>query len=486
MSSTSTIILIPTFNNGQTICDIVCRVKQVWADVMVVNDGSTDDTLPRLNALRNDMDFELVSYAKNRGKGGALKAGFRRAVELGFTHVLTLDADGQHYPEDIPLLMEAGRLNPEAIIVGSRTLTDTDVPSGSIFANKFSNFWFTVQTLKHLPDTQSGFRLYPLNHIGGCRILTSRYEAELELLVFSAWRGTKIVPVPIRVYYPAPEERVSHFRPVMDFVRITVLNTLLCVLAVVYGIPRMLLTKLFGWLISLLYTLFAATFYLVVAFFYQAFAFLWSHIGTYTERRRLFFHDTLCRLCRFCIHHVPGASFTVSNPHAERVERPAIIISNHQSQLDLAAILSIAPKTIILTKQWVWNNPLYSLILRAAEFYPVSERYDECLPHLQDLIQRGYSIVIFPEGTRSADGQVHRFHKGAFQLARDFNLDILPVFLKGLGDVLPKGKLMLRRGHMMMEVGERINSNDAKWGTTVLEQARLFRRYYVKHIEEMA
>ncbi len=239
-------ILIPTYNNAHTVCDVVRRSAAVWPDVIVVNDGSTDDTLARLQALSKEVSFQMVSYADNRGKGGALKAGFLYARAHGCTHVLTLDADGQHFPEDAPLLIEASRRQPDALIVGSRGFDDENMPGGSVFANKFSNFWFTVQTLRRIPDTQTGFRLYPLNGIGGLRILTARYEAELELLVFTAWRGTPIVPVPVRVYYPSPEERVTHFRPTLDFLRITCLNTILCFLAILYGGPRMLLHKLFS------------------------------------------------------------------------------------------------------------------------------------------------------------------------------------------------------------------------------------------------
>lgn len=235
------LVLIPTYNNALTVCDIVQRSVAVWSEVLVVDDGSTDDTLPRLRALQQDIAFEILTYVQNRGKGGALKAGFQWAKERGYTHVLTLDADGQHYPEDATVLIEASRQHPEALIVGSRSFTDKNMQGGSVFANKFSNFWFTVQTLRKIPDTQTGYRLYPLDGISGLRILTARYEAELELLVFTAWRGTPIIPVPVRVYYPAPEERVSHFRPTLDFLRITVLNTILCFLAIVYGGPRMLL-----------------------------------------------------------------------------------------------------------------------------------------------------------------------------------------------------------------------------------------------------
>ena len=237
-------ILIPTYNNASTVCDVVRRSVAVWPDVMVVDDGSTDDTRERLSQLQQEVSFVIVSYPDNRGKGGALKAGFKEAKAKGYTHVLTLDADGQHFPEDAPVLIEAARKQPEALIVGSRSFGDKNMPGGNVFANKFSNFWFTVQTLQSIPDTQTGYRLYPLNGVGGLSVLTARYEAELELLVFSAWRGTPLVPVPVRVYYPAPEERVTHFRPTMDFLRITCLNTVLCFLAIVYGGPRMLFNKI--------------------------------------------------------------------------------------------------------------------------------------------------------------------------------------------------------------------------------------------------
>ena len=116
------------------------------------------------------------------------------------------------------------------------------MPAGNTFANRFSNFWFRLQTGISLPDTQTGFRLYPLHHLPCLRLLTARYESELELLVFSAWRGVRLVPVGISVNYP--DDRVTHFRPFWDFFRISLLNSVLCILALVYGYPRMLITKL--------------------------------------------------------------------------------------------------------------------------------------------------------------------------------------------------------------------------------------------------
>ncbi|MBQ6761406.1 MAG: glycosyltransferase family 2 protein [Bacteroidales bacterium] len=227
--------VIPTFNNGGTVAGVVRGVLHQGIPVIVVDDGSTDCTADALKEL----DIKVITHPGNRGKGRALKTGLEEARRQGYRFALTLDADGQHDPVDIPALVAAA--GERTLVVGSRNLTADGMPSGNTFANRFSNFWFTVQTGRKLPDTQTGFRIYPLDDIPSLKLLTARYEAELTLLVFSAWKNLRIVPVPVRVYYP--EDRVSHFRPFADFFRISVLNTVLCVLALVYGYPRMLLGR---------------------------------------------------------------------------------------------------------------------------------------------------------------------------------------------------------------------------------------------------
>ena len=234
-------VVMPTYNNGGTLHDVVERVLAVCEDVIVVNDGCTDGSTDILAAFGERIT--VVSYDRNRGKGYALKQGFKQAQALGFDYAITIDSDGQHFPEDIPLFVNALEAHPEALVVGSRNLKQENMPGGNTFANKFSNFWFKVQTGENLPDTQTGFRLYPLRHLPNLALLTSRYEAELELLVFSAWRGIDLVPIKINVFYPKAEERVSHFRPFRDFFRISVLNTVLCVVAVFYGWPSRLIRK---------------------------------------------------------------------------------------------------------------------------------------------------------------------------------------------------------------------------------------------------
>ena len=227
--------VIPTYDNGGTVVDVVRGVLAQGLPVIVVDDGSTDGTAEALKGLI----ITLLKHPVNRGKGRALKTGLEAARREGYRFALTIDADGQHDPADIPALVAAA--GEKTLVVGSRNLTADGMPSGSTFANRFSNFWFTVQTGRKLPDTQTGFRIYPLEDLPSLRLLTARYEAELTLLVFSAWKNLRLVPVPVRVYYP--EDRVTHFRPFADFFRISVLNTVLCVLALVYGYPRMLLGR---------------------------------------------------------------------------------------------------------------------------------------------------------------------------------------------------------------------------------------------------
>ena len=232
-----TLVLIPTYNNAGTLEDVVCRSLAQGLPVMVVNDGCTDDTARILSALIDREGLSVIAHPVNKGKGKALKTGFQEAKRLGYKYVITLDADGQHFPEDIPALLEAK--GEKTLVVGSRSVRGID--GHSSFANRFSNFWFRLYTMVDLPDTQTGYRLYPLEHLPWLGLLSARYEAELTLLVFSAWKGLELKPVPVRVSYP--EDRVSHFRPFRDFARISLLNTILLFIALVYGYPRTLLRK---------------------------------------------------------------------------------------------------------------------------------------------------------------------------------------------------------------------------------------------------
>lgn len=231
--------VIPTYQNAKTLLKVVADVHRVVDTVFVVDDGSNDGTAALLGkATGNERPEKVLTHPKNCGKGAALKTGLTYARQQGFRYAVTVDADGQHRADDIPALLKAVEEEPDALAIGSRGLQHENMPAKSTFANRFSNFWFALQTLQRLPDTQSGLRVYPLRRLHGLRWMSARYEAELTLLVFSAWAGVKLLPVPVSVYYPPRDQRVTHFRPGRDFTRISVLNTLLCFLMVVYGWPR--------------------------------------------------------------------------------------------------------------------------------------------------------------------------------------------------------------------------------------------------------
>lgn len=225
-------IILPTYNNAKTIANVVSDALAWCEDVYVVNDGSTDETECILGKMN---DVNVISYSENRGKGHALKTGLRQAIEDGYRYAITMDSDGQHYATDIPVFAEAIEANPDTMIIGARNLRTDGMPGKNTFANKFSNFWFHVETLQKLDDTQSGFRLYPLRLVEGMKLYTPRYEFEVESIVRLAWKGAKVMNVPINVVYP--EDRVSHFRPLYDFGRISVLNTVLFTLALTYYYP---------------------------------------------------------------------------------------------------------------------------------------------------------------------------------------------------------------------------------------------------------
>jgi glycosyltransferase involved in cell wall biosynthesis len=231
------VAVIPVFNTAATVAEVIRRVRELVPDVMVVNDGSTDGTAEAIAAFGEEGGVTVISYPENRGKGHALKRGLAAAARMGFRYALTIDADGQHYPDDIPLFLEQADKTPGALVIGARNLTQENMPSRNTFANRFSNFWFRLETGIKMDDTQSGFRLYPLEPLKGMRFVTRRYEFELESAVRLAWRGIRVVNIPIGVHYAPGGQRVSHFKPARDFTRISLLNSVLVMAALLWHHP---------------------------------------------------------------------------------------------------------------------------------------------------------------------------------------------------------------------------------------------------------
>jgi glycosyltransferase involved in cell wall biosynthesis len=236
------IVIVPTYNNSGTLASVIDQLLAFTGNVMVINDGSTDETSTILKIFSDKV--QVITYSPNRGKGYAMRKGFIAALKQGFRYAITIDSDGQHYASDLPRFVSEIEKYPDSILIGNRGKNLENQDGGSNFANRFSNFWFSVQTGIRLPDTQSGYRLYPLRRMGKMKLWTRRYEAEIELLVFSAWRGIRMRSVPISVYYAPPEDKVSHFRPFQDFFRISLLNSVLVFLAIIYGYPSIFIRKI--------------------------------------------------------------------------------------------------------------------------------------------------------------------------------------------------------------------------------------------------
>lgn len=227
-------VIIPTYNNATTLGAVIKDVLLYTDNVVVVNDGSTDDTLFIVEKFPS---VQLVSYEKNIGKGWALRKAFQYAAKQ-YDFAITIDSDGQHFAKDLPVFIEKLQTERKAIMIGARNMAQSSVPGKSSFGNKFSNFWFKLETGITLPDTQSGYRLYPLWLLKDMRFFTRKYEFEIEVLVSAAWKGINVIDVPVAVYYPPKEERISHFRPFKDFTRISILNTVLVLITFLYIKPR--------------------------------------------------------------------------------------------------------------------------------------------------------------------------------------------------------------------------------------------------------
>ncbi len=229
-------VVIPVYNQPHRLREVVCRCLAVCPRVLVVDDGSDEKVAPSLA----DLSVEVLRHEVNRGKGTAIRTAAHYLRERGATHMVTLDADGQHDPEDLPRFLEVIREHPEALVIGVRDFTAAPVPASSRFGRAFGNFWVRVQTGTKVHDIQSGFRAYPLWVLERLRCWSRRYAFEVEVVVRALWGGVSVHEVPVRVHYPPPGRRrgeessaPTHFHKLSDNLRLTVLNTHLTLRALV-------------------------------------------------------------------------------------------------------------------------------------------------------------------------------------------------------------------------------------------------------------
>ena len=230
-------VLVPTYNNEKALEGVLQELLLYTTNIVVVNDGSTDRTR---EILSNFSHLNIFHFDNNSGKGAALNHGFQKAEDLGYEYAITIDSDGQHYPDDLQVFLEEleakGPKDPELLLVGDRNMGRDGIPGKSTTGNKFSNFWYLVVTGINLGDTQSGYRLYPLKVVNPITLYTNKFEYEIEIIVKAAWRGVEVKNIPIKVFYE--DNRVTHFRPFWDITRIVMLYMWFVLVSFFYIHPR--------------------------------------------------------------------------------------------------------------------------------------------------------------------------------------------------------------------------------------------------------
>ena len=229
---------------------------------------------------------------------------------------------------------------------------------------------------------------------------------------------------------------------------------------------------------NMLSLLYAFLFFLIMSIVITLIGWTMFSFGRATEKKKLKYHQLLYRIANYVIYHVPQVKTTFRNISGETFDKPGVIICNHQAHLDLMCIMMLTPKLVILTNDWSWHSPFYSRLIRYADYHPVSDGIEKAMGQLQEAIHRGYSIVVFPEGTRSPDCSIKRFHRGAFYLAEQLKLDLIPVMIHGAGHVLPKEEFMLRKGQIYIQVMPRITLDDNRFSKGYSPRAKEIRRYY--------
>ena len=216
MTASRVAALVPAYDAAATVGAVVRDTLAVLSSVLVVDDGSRDAT----GDVARAAGAEVIRQTPNAGKGTALVRGFGALAETGFTHALTLDADGQHLASEIPALLAASAAAPDAIVVGVRQKEGHEIHAAARAGNCIADGLMRVIAGQALPDTQSGFRVYPLTATLALGAVGARYDFETEVLLRAARRGLPLVGVPVRVHYPPIAERVSHYDPWADTLRI--------------------------------------------------------------------------------------------------------------------------------------------------------------------------------------------------------------------------------------------------------------------------
>lgn len=213
------VVIAPTYNNAASLIGVLERIEQVGVPIIVVDDGSTDETPDLLAAwLAGDrcVAVKVLTHSPNQGKAAALATGFAHAAQADFTHAITMDTDGQLEPEDMPAMLQAAAHVPRALVLGRRSVSTPGLPKSNLVGWRCSGMGLWVETGVVVHDSQCGLRVYPLDLLENLRCWAGRFGFEAEIIARTLWAGRPIVTVPVTCHYPPRDQSVSHFKPVRD------------------------------------------------------------------------------------------------------------------------------------------------------------------------------------------------------------------------------------------------------------------------------
>ncbi len=236
---------------------------------------------------------------------------------------------------------------------------------------------------------------------------------------------------------------------------------------------------------SILFTMYCYLYFFLGCILAQLWMLVLMALPIKKRTKKSLFHYLIYYICHFFLRTIPKVKIRFNNPTGENYDEPSVVIANHQSFVDILVMLASHPKMLIVTKNYVWHSPFFGWIVRYADFYNASDGYEGLVRNMKDRMSEGYSIAVFPEGTRSPDSSIMRFHKGAFFLANELKADILPVLIYGTGQVASKEQSFnLKDGWMIATTLPRVRYGDGRFGTTYQEQAKNYRRYFEAELEK--
>ncbi|MBM1105509.1 MMPL family transporter [Aurantibacter crassamenti] len=229
----------------------------------------------------------------------------------------------------------------------------------------------------------------------------------------------------------------------------------------------------------LLHSLLSSTYYALGGMLFSFLSTVLVKIIPISKKLKMkWYHKAMSNFLKSVLYSNPFVKKKVVNVAGETFEKPSMIIANHASALDSLTIGMLHPKIIFLVNDWVYNSPVFRFAARLAEFYPVSEGIEKSVLHLQKKIDQGYSLMAFPEGTRSDTNKIRRWHKGAFYLAEQLKLDVVPVLIHGNSEVQPKGSIVIRDGSISVKILKRILSSDKSFGETDRQRTKQIGNFF--------